>query len=121
MGARSSNDQTPPRFGGLLSATTCAPGARGALGSPTRFLLRWRPASDNETAAAAIRYDVYQLSEPGQHSFGHPTYTTVAGVTSFTTPPLPAAGPLYFVVRSRDSHGNSDKNTAEHEGRNLCR
>ena len=49
-----------------------------------------------------------------------PTYTTPAGATSFTTPPLATDKYFYFVVRARDQAGNSDSNTVEREGQNLC-
>ena len=48
------------------------------------------------------------------------TYTTPPGATSFDTPPLPADETVYFVVRAVDEASNTDSNTVEREGVNLC-
>jgi hypothetical protein len=72
------------------------------------------------TRSKKIVYDVYQASAPGRDNFSVPTYTTAAGVTSFVTPQLPAEQAGYFVVRARDRAGNSDLNTVERQGQNLC-
>lgn len=118
---RSTADGTPPRFGGLASATTCAPGPRGGAALTSRFQLHWNPASDDTTAPAAIVYEIYQASKPGAYTFGRPTYLTPAGATSFTTPPLPGAQAWYFVVRGRDAAGNRDTNEVERAGDDVCR
>jgi hypothetical protein len=65
-------------------------------------------------------YLVYQANAPGSEDFSTPTYTTAAGATSFATPPLPADRPVYFVVRAQDQAGNTDRNTIERQGQNLC-
>jgi hypothetical protein len=67
-----------------------------------------------------IVYDVYQASAPGGEDFSTPTYTTAPGATSFVTLPLPTDQAVYFVVRARDKAGNSDANTVERQGQNLC-
>jgi len=112
-------DQTPPVFAGLQSATTCVPGPIGG-GGTTSYNLRWDPATDNATPSRKIVYDVYQAAAPGGEDFSTPTYTTRAGATFFATPPLAADKPVYFVVRARDKAGNSDSNTIERQGQNLC-
>ncbi|MDP9237203.1 MAG: hypothetical protein M3P30_07390 [Chloroflexota bacterium] len=112
-------DQIPPTFAGLKSATTCIPGPIGG-GSTSSYNLSWDPATDNVSRSNKIVYDVYQADTPKGEAFATPAYTTPAGATSFTTPPLPTDQNFYFVVRSRDQAGNSDSNTAEREGRNLC-
>jgi hypothetical protein len=117
--ARSQGDAQPPKFAGLASATTCVPGPIGG-GQMTSYTLRWEPAADNVTRSKRIVYDVYQASAPGGEDFSAPTYTTAAGVTSFVTPQLPAGQAVYFVVRARDKAGNSDSNTVERQGQNLC-
>jgi hypothetical protein len=112
-------DQTPPVFAGLVSATTCVPGPISG-GRTTTYRLRWDPATDNVTPSRRIVYDIYQAGAPGAEDFSTPTYTTGAGATSFTTPPLAADKPVYFVVRARDKAGNRDSNTVERQGQNLC-
>jgi hypothetical protein len=116
-GARSTDD-TPPTFAGLQSARTCVPGPVG--GTTAQYHLRWDPATDNRTPSRKIVYDVFQAGSSGGEDFSAPTYTTSAGATSFTTPPLPADKVVYFVVRARDGAGNEDANKAERQGENLC-
>jgi hypothetical protein len=116
-GESRSTDHTPPRFGGLLSATTCG---AGPSSRPTPFLLRWKVAVDDTAGRAAIAYDIYRSSTSGAHDFGRPTYTAPAGATSFRTPPLAGDKTWYFVVRARDLAGNADANRVEREGQNLC-
>ena len=117
--AANGHDQTPPTFAGLVSATTCVPGPAGG-GLTTSYTLRWNAATDNLTPSRRIVYDVYQAAVPGGEDFSTPTYTTPAGATSFATPELPADKAVYFVVRARDKAGNSDSNTVERQGQNLC-
>jgi hypothetical protein len=112
-------DNIPPSFAGLKSATTCIPGPI-AGGRTTSYNLSWDPATDNVTPSKRIVYDVYQAETSGGEDFSTPTYTTSAGATLFATPPLPAEKYFYFVVRARDQAGNSDTNTVEREGQNLC-
>jgi hypothetical protein len=111
-------DQTPPTFAGLKSATTCVPGPSGGTTAP--YHLTWDPAADNKTPSRRIVYDIFQASFSGGEDFLAPTYTTSAGATSFTTPPLPADKVVYFVVRARDKAGNEDTNKVERQGENLC-
>jgi len=112
-------DNTPPSFAGLKSATTCIPGPVGG-GRTTSYNLSWDPATDNVSPSRRIVYDVYQAETSGGEDFSAPTYTTPAGATSFATPPLSTDKHFYFVVRARDQAGNSDSNTVQREGQNLC-
>lgn len=112
-------DSLPPTFAGLKSAVTCIPGPIGG-GRTTSYRLSWDPATDNRTPAARIVYDIYQATAPGSEDFSKPTYTTLAGATSFDTPQLPTEQTFYFVVRARDRTGNSDANKVERQGQNLC-
>ncbi len=112
-------DNTPPSFAGLKSATTCIPGPIGG-GRTASYNLSWDPATDNVSPSKKIVYDVYQANTSGAEDFSTPTYTTSAGTTSFTTPRLGTDQYFYFVVRARDQAGNSDSNTVEREGQNLC-
>ena len=113
------NDDTPPMFAGLKSATTCIPGPIGG-GRTVSYNLSWDPATDNVSPSRRIVYDVYQANKSGGEDFSTPTYTTPAGATSFTTQELPTDQLFYFVVRARDRAGNSNSNTVEREGQNLC-
>jgi hypothetical protein len=114
-----SRDRVPPMFGGLKSAITCIPGPIGGDRTAS-YMLNWDPATDNRTPTRRIVYDVYQAERSGGQDFSTPTYTTSPGATSFTTPPLPTDRYFYFVVRARDRAGNSDSNTVERQGQNLC-
>jgi hypothetical protein len=117
--AEAKRDTIPPNFAGLKSATTCIPGPIGG-GRTTSYHLSWEPATDNRTPSSQIVYDVYQASAPGGEDLSVPTYTSPAGATSFDTPPLSTETTFYFVVRARDRAGNSDSNTVERQGQNLC-
>jgi len=112
-------DRTPPAFAGLKSATTCIPGPAGG-GRSASYHLGWDPATDNVSPSSEVVYDVYQATTPGGEDFATATYTTPAGATSFTTPPLPGDTANYFVVRARDQAGNRDSNRVERAGVNLC-
>jgi hypothetical protein len=117
--APSGGDTTPPVFAGLTSAVTCTPGPERP-GETTPYHLSWDSAQDNVTPSARIVYDVFMSSTPGGEDFSHPSWTTAPGVTAFTTPPLPSADAVYFVVRARDQAGNEDDNTVERPGVDPC-
>jgi CARDB protein len=112
-------DPTPPVFAGLEAATTCLPGPAGT-GRKSSYHLRWHAATDNLTPSSRIVYDVYQTTMPRGEDFSAPTYTTGAGATTFSTPPLPEENAYSFVVRARDRAGNRDRNRVERLGENLC-
>jgi hypothetical protein len=112
-------DTTPPVFAGLGSASTCTPGPERP-GETTPYHLSWDAAHDNVTPGAQIIYDVFMSSTSGGEDYSHPNWTTAPGVTAFTTPPLPSAAELYFVVRARDQAGNEDDNTVERLAVDPC-
>ncbi len=112
-------DRTPPRFGGLVSATACTPGPQRP-GQTTPFTLRWNAARDDVTLSAKIVYDVFESSTAGGENFSRPSWTTAAGATTFRTPGLPSHGTFYFVVRARDRAGNVDRNRVERRGLDPC-
>lgn len=109
-----------PTFAGLVSATTCNTVAPAVLPRPSGYILTWQAATDPVTASAAIVYDIYVATTPGGEDYAQPTWTTPAGVTSFTTPALAHSGPIYFVVRARNAAGNEDDNTVERQGVTQC-
>lgn len=79
------------------------------------FEVGWWPAIDDDTDPDDIVYDVFQSRRPGEEDFSHPTYTSDPGALTVVTPDLPAAT-YYYVVRARDSAGNTDTNVAEVSG-----
>jgi hypothetical protein len=115
----SSRDQTPPKFDGLVSATTCIPGPIGGERT-SNYHLAWNPATDNRSPQQRIVYYIYIATTPGGEDFTQPYGSTPPGATSFDTEPLPADQRFFFVVRAQDKAGNIDANTVEREGQNLC-
>ena len=113
-------DARPPKFAGLLRATTCIPGPIGGPVRSSPYALTWDPASDDVTQRREIVYEVYEAQTSGAEDYANSTYLTDPGATTFVTPPLPDDVPHYFVVRARDAVGNRDRNTVERLGRNLC-
>jgi hypothetical protein len=79
------------------------------------FEVGWWPAIDDDTEPDDIVYDVFQSRRPGEEDFSRPTYTSEPGALTVVTPELPA-GTYYYVVRARDTAGNSDTNIAEVSG-----
>jgi hypothetical protein len=79
------------------------------------FEIGWWPAIDDDTDPDDIVYDVYQARRPGEEDLSHPTYTSDPGALSLVTPDLPA-GTYYYVVRARDTAGNTDSNVIEVSG-----
>jgi hypothetical protein len=79
------------------------------------FEIGWWPAIDDDTDPDDIVYDVYQARRPGEEDFSHPTYTSDPRALSLVTPDLPA-GTYYYVVRARDTAGNTDSNVIEVSG-----
>jgi hypothetical protein len=102
-----------PAFAGLRSASIVCSG-----GGPA-YRLSWRSASDRATASARIVYDVFASHAPGGEDFSTPTWTTAPGITSFTTPRVPA-GNYYFVVRARDRLGHEDRNRVQRRAAGGC-
>ena len=96
-----------------------SPGPVGG-GQPSSYTLGWKAARDNRTPARRIVYDVYAATVSGGEHYGHPTWTSKPGATSFATPKLSSAKTWWFVVRARDVAGNRDGNKHEVEGVNVC-
>ena len=108
-----------PIFAGIEGAFACTPGPQRP-GQTTPYTLTWRPASDNDTPANQIVYDIYLAHTPGGENLSQPTWTTPPGATSFRTPGLRSHGDAYFIVRARDASGNDDTNTHEQRGIDPC-
>lgn len=100
----SGNDNQPPSFAGLTSATP---------DSPSSAVLSWSPATDNEAPAGQIVYQIYQAASTGGQSFASPSFTTQPGATSFSVTGLSPGVTAFFVVRAKDPSGNEDTNTVE--------
>ncbi|MGO8997299.1 MAG: fibronectin type III domain-containing protein [Polyangiaceae bacterium] len=96
-------DTTAPTFTGAQTAT--------ALGNT--ITLTWTAATDAFVAPSTLVYDVFQASASGAENFASPSYTTVAGATTFTVLNLSLVTKYYYVVRARDQFGNEDTNTNE--------
>lgn len=97
------SDMQAPTFSGLASASA----------SGTSVNLAWTAATDNVSAASSIVYLVYQSPTAGGENYASPTYTTVAGSTSYAITNLTPGNPYYFVVRAQDQAGNIDTNKVE--------
>lgn len=100
------SDTTPPTFAGLVSVNISQ--AAGGMVN-----LSWNQASDNVTPSANIVYLVYHATSPGGENYASPSFTTQAGVTSFSVTGLSPRTTHYFVIRARDAAGNVDSNTVE--------
>jgi hypothetical protein len=98
--AKTPNDTSPPVFAGITSATLVA-------GSETtQVTLAWDEATDDQTAPAQIKYDVYQALTSGGETFATAT-KTVTGVTTAVVTVNPATT-YYWIVRARDLAGNQN-------------
>lgn len=97
-------DETPPIFGGLISATAI---------STTEIDLNWVLATDDVTPISAIMYLIYISTTSGGQNFASPSFTTAAGATTYTVAGLSPSTTFCFVVRAKDEAGNIDSNTEE--------
>ncbi|MEK8022692.1 MAG: hypothetical protein AAB229_02685 [Candidatus Hydrogenedentota bacterium] len=98
-----STDQTPPTFGGAVSAAKDG-------GNVT---IMWQPASDDSSTPDRISYDIFAGTSSSAQDFGIPTATTGMNVTSFVLTNLDLNANYFVVVRARDEAGNRDANTKE--------
>ncbi len=100
------DDQTPPGFGGITSATVTANGAGATL--------CWTPGSDDTASPPQLVYDAYQSLTPGGQDFsGLPTATSSAGANCLEVGGLLPSQEHCWTVRARDLAGNRDANTVE--------
>lgn len=99
----SCGDTTPPSFGGATSAIAV---------DATTARVCWAAGSDNTTAAASLRYEIYEAAAPGGESFALPAQHAAVGTTCHDVRVGPGATTC-FVVRARDLAGNRSANTVE--------
>jgi chitodextrinase len=97
-------DTTAPVFSGVATAMAK---------SSTEITLTWIAASDDQSAASKLVYNVYSATASGAQSFTTPKLTTAAGATTAAVTGLTAGTRYFFVVRAKDEAGNEDKNVAE--------
>jgi hypothetical protein len=89
-------------------------GAKRASADGTDVRIFWPPATDNATDQDNILYDVYvALATHAQNFAQPPQYTSKPGASSILIQGLQPGTKYFFVVRARDSSGNSDANTRE--------
>ena len=100
----STGDTTAPSFGGASSAS-----ATNAF----TIVVSWSAATDNVTPSSSIVYRIYRATSTGTQDFASPTATTSAGATSHTDTGLTSNLWYYYVVRARDTSGNTDQNVIE--------
>jgi hypothetical protein len=96
-------DTTAPSFIGAASASAV---------DSTTVRVCWPQATDAVTAAASLRYDVYQSATAGGENYSLPPADSVVGQLC-TDVRVGPASTTCFVVRARDLAGNRSVNTVE--------
>lgn len=99
-GGGTPEDETPPVFAGLESATVTAPGVAH---------LAWSAAEDE---SGPVTYLVYASGASESFDLATPVATTEALALDVADLPQGAL-PTWFLVRARDAAGNVDGNTEE--------
>jgi hypothetical protein len=90
-------------------------GTDATAAGPTSMTVSWSPASDDQTPAEGLVYQVFWMDKSG----GAPTLGAVSdpGATSVVVTGLPAADTdYYFVLHAVDAAGNVDDNKNEFRG-----
>ncbi|MEN9824964.1 MAG: hypothetical protein RI953_709, partial [Pseudomonadota bacterium] len=96
-------DMTPPVFAGVVS------GATKRSNSTVRVLLGWNPASDDQTPAQGIIYQVFRSQSIGL--FPENPTGTVLGLTQYEDGTTEKGQIYYYKVYAVDKEGNRDTNT----------
>jgi len=104
-------DKAAPSFNGVTSVTGT---------SPSTLLATWSAATDDQTLASEMVYEVYVSDSAGTQDFRKPQIITPPGATSATVTRLPPGAVRYFVVRARDKDGNVAPNKKEVKGTTLA-
>ncbi len=73
----------------------------------------WDPATDDTTAAAHLRYELYDAASPGDEDFTAKAPYAVSGGATCRQVSVPTGQETCFVVRARDLAGNLDTNVVE--------
>ncbi|MFW5687957.1 MAG: hypothetical protein ACOC2Y_00235 [Spirochaetota bacterium] len=94
-------DTTGPSFAGVETVS-----ANGL----TRATLSWQPATDEASASADIRYEVWQADVNSISTTTTPALTTSPGATSAELT-VPGFREQFFLVQAVDEAGNRDGNT----------
>jgi hypothetical protein len=103
-------DATAPAFEGIRSAVRRVEG----YGASHSARVSWNAATDNRTASAEIRYNVYMATSSTVAAvFAGPPVATVTGRLNGVVPGLSTDLNIeyWFGVRARDAAGNEDQNT----------
>lgn len=103
------DDETSPEFSGAI---------RGREISPGQIRVTWNSATDNQTDAENIVYEIYLSDESTRQNFmGEPIATSNPGAVSHqvTINEFDLAPRYFVVVRARDEAGNTDENIQEIE------
>jgi len=100
----SPDDTTAPRFAGVTLVTEQ---------SSRSILVQWKPAEDDASSAAHIKYEIFLSSSPDPKSFtfNKPNSTAQGAVTSAVVGKLEPESSYYVIVRAVDAAGNADQNT----------
>lgn len=95
---------TSPVFAGCSNVT-----ARGSKA----INVEWAAATDDNTPADKIAYDVWIALASGAQALGAQPTVTVVGATSVVIPQLTPNTTYFVICRARDDNQNRDANTAE--------
>lgn len=98
-----SGDQTPPSFSGANNAQ---------MSGADSILVSWNNASDNASAAADIKYNVYLAQSSTNQDFTTP-FASDTGVTSTTITGVNNKVDNYIIVRAEDEAGNEESNNVQ--------
>lgn len=106
------SDVTPPTFAGINNFT---------FDATNRVVsLQWAAATDDQTPAGQIIYDVYESKVSGTYDFtAPPRASSQPGALSVVVSNLASRSTLNWVVHARDLAGNHDINTSEKSGTTL--
>ncbi|MDH5327800.1 MAG: fibronectin type III domain-containing protein [Gammaproteobacteria bacterium] len=97
-------DEQAPVFNGISIATTQ---------NASSIKLEWSAAQDDRTDSANLVYLIYVAETASSQDFSRASHQSLAGALTYTVDGLEADRTYYFVVRARDTAGNTDANTVE--------
>ena len=94
------SDESPPVFSGVTGVVS---------GAASSAIVQWKPASDDVTPQAALRYLVY-VSEHKDDLFDQKPQLTNPGTLKYIVNVPAEANEIWVGVRSQDESGNVDTN-----------